>query len=174
VARLQKVLPEPVQAATYRQAGRLYMSILTASRIQAWMIDIVLLVAVAFAVAGAQILAVHERRREFGTMTALGTSRALVRGMVLSEGALLSLACGAAGALAGVLVTLALSRSGLGLDAAAFAWMVGGPRVVPRVDWTAMAAMFVELLVVVSLAGIYPAARAARLLPVEALEGGNA
>ena len=177
VALLQPLLAgggQPLQAVTYRQAGRLNMSILEASRIQAWMIDIVLLAAVALAVAGAQILAVHERRREFGTMTALGTSRSLVRVMVLCEGELLALSGAAAGALFGVAVTLVLAGSGMGLSAEAFSWMVGGPRVIPRVDGTAMAAMFLELLVVVSLAGLYPAARAARLLPVEALEGGNA
>jgi ABC-type lipoprotein release transport system permease subunit len=175
VARLRPALQSrPVEVGTYREKGRLYMGIISASRIQAWMIDIVLLVAVAFGVAGAQILAVHERQREFGTMAALGTSRSLIRGMILSEGVLLSLLAGAAGALLGMAVSLALGRSGLGMDAEAFAWMVGGPRVLPQVDAVGIAWTLLELVVVVTLSGLYPAARAARLLPVDALRGGAA
>ncbi len=174
VARLRPLLPQGMQVGTYRETGKLYMGIIAASRIQAMTIDIVLLLAVAFAVAGAQILSVHERRREFGTMTALGTPRAVIRGMVLSEGALLSLLGGGVGAVLGAAVTLALEGSGVGMDAEAFAWMVGGPRVLPRVDLAAMGWTLLELVVVVTLSGLYPAARAARLLPVEALSGGNA
>lgn len=162
-----------VKVATYEETGSLYLGILAASRIQAWMIDIVLLVAVAFGVAGAQILAVHERQREFGTMAALGTSRSVIRGMILSEGLLLSLLAGSAGALLGVVVSLALARTGFGMDAEAFAWMVGGPRVLPQVDVMSIAWTLLELAVVVTLAGLYPAARAARLLPVDAWRGGT-
>jgi len=174
-ARLRPALrSRPVQVETYREKGALYMGIISASRIQAWMIDIILLVAIAFGVAGAQILAVHERQREFGTMAALGTSRSLIRGMILSEGLLLSLVAGCAGALLGVAVSLALGRSGIGMDAEAFAWMVGGPRVVPQVDPFGIAWTLLELVLVVTLSGLYPAARAARLLPVDALRGGAA
>jgi len=174
VAQLRPTLPDGIQVGTYRETGELYMGIIAASRVQAMMIDIVLLLAVAFAVAGAQILSVHERQREFGTMTALGTSRSVIRTMVLSEGALLSLVAGGVGAVLGAAVTLALGGSGVGMDAEAFAWMVGGPRVLPRVDVAAMGWTLLQLVVVVTLSGLYPAARAARLLPVEALSGGSA
>jgi len=160
---------ESVEVATYKEKGRLYMGIITAARIQAAMINIVLLFAVAFAVAGAQLLAIHERQREIGTMVALGTPRSVIRTMILIEGAVLAILAGTAGAALGAGIALALGRTGIGMSAAAFAWMVGGPRIVPVVDGLAMLWILLELILVVTLSGLYPASRAARLLPVVAL-----
>ena len=47
--------------------------------------------------------------------------------------------------------------------------MVGGTRLVPWVDPRAAAMTLAELVLIVSLAGLHPAVRASRLLPVEAL-----
>jgi putative ABC transport system permease protein len=164
----------PARVQTYLETGQLYMGIIKASRIQARLIEIVLLVAVALSVAGAQILAVHERRREIGTMTALGTSRTLVQAVFLAEGAVLALLAGAAGAIVGVVATLLLGRTGFGMNVEAFQWMVGGPRLIPRVDPIGVLWTLAELVVIVTLSGLFPAARAARVPPIEALRGGPA
>jgi len=161
---------EPVEVATYKEKGGLYMGIITAARIQAAMINIVLLFAVAFSVAGAQLLAIHERQREFGTMVALGTPRSAIRTMILTEGAVLAILAGTMGAVLGAGVALALGRTGIGMSAEAFAWMVGGPRIVPVVDGLSVLWILLELIVVVTLAGLFPASRAARMLPVTALQ----
>ncbi len=158
---------------TYEKSGRLFMGIITATRIQAGLVEVVLLLAVALGVAGAQILAVHERRREIGTMAALGTSRALIRRVFLVEALVLALAAGAAGILAGLAITWLLARTGITLEAEAFRWMIGGTRLVPRVEPAAIAVALGELVLAVMAATLFPAARAARLLPVEAMRGGQ-
>jgi len=163
--------PEAVQVETYDRKGRLYMGIIQAATIQAGIIDFFLLLAIAFGVAGAQILAVHERHREIGTMSALGTSRTAIRIIILMEGAALALVAGAAGALAGCAVSILLGRSGVGMSAEAFAWMVGGPTVSPLIDPAMILSRMVGLLLIVTLAGLYPASRAARLLPTAAMRG---
>ena len=158
---------------TYREGGRLFMGIITATRIHAGVVEIVLLIAIALGVAAAQTLAVHERRREIGTMAALGTSRAMIRRVFLAEGAVLALTAGAAGTLVGLTATWWLAETGIAMDAEAFQWMIGGRRLIPRVDPGAVAVAMVELVVAVMLATSIPAARASRLLPVEALRGGQ-
>jgi len=169
-----KAIDPGVRVETYDESGALYIGILTAARIQAALIQLILLVAVALGVAGAQILAVHERRREIGTMMALGTSRSLIRMVFLAEGLMLALSAGAVGAVLGAGVTLLLGRIGVGVGVQAFRWMVGGTRLFPSVDPAGVVTILMEMIVVVALSGLYPAARASRLLPIVALREGPA
>lgn len=172
--RLLQQAGQSVRVETYEETGRLYMGIIRAARIQAQIIEIVLLVAIALGVAGAQILSVHERRREIGTMTALGTPRALIRMVFVAEGAVLALVAGLAGAAIGVGITALLGRSGVGVNVEAFRWMVGGSQLIPRIDPAGVALTLVEVIGIVMLSALYPAARASRVPPIEALRGGSA
>jgi ABC-type lipoprotein release transport system permease subunit len=158
-----------VRVETYREQGAFFLGIVTAARVQAGVVGVVLLVAAALGVAGAQVLAVHERRREIGTMAALGTSRRLIRIVFLAEGAVLAAVAGTVGALAGAAVIRLLRSTGIGMGVEAFEWMVGGPRLVPWLDAWSVAWTLGEAILAVSLAGLYPALRASRLPPVEAM-----
>ena len=107
-------------------------------------------------VANTMVIAVLERRSEIGLRRALGATRRQIRGQFLSESIMLSLAGGAAGAALGVLVVTgyALSR----------AWPVAIPA------W-ALAAGLASTVIVGGLAGFFPASRAARVDPAQALSG---
>lgn len=175
-ARLASILAtgdQGLRVDTYEKTGQMFLGIIKATEIQAALVEITLLIAIALGVAGAQILSVHERRREIGTMTALGTSRRLIRAIILTEGAILSLAAGVVGAGIGIAVTLVLGVTGFDVNAEAFHWMVGGPQVVPRVDLLRIVVTLAGLVVVTTVAGLYPAERASRLVAVEALRGGS-
>lgn len=105
-------------------------------------------------VANTMVISVLERRREIGLRRALGASRRQVRGQFLAESVLLSLLGGIVGVLVGVGVTAgyALSRD----------W----PSVFPPI---ALLGGVAVAAVVGAAAGAYPAMRAARLSPTEAL-----
>lgn len=105
-------------------------------------------------VANTMVISVLERRREIGLRRALGASRRQIRGQFLAESVLLSLLGGIVGVLAGVGVTTgyAITRE----------W----PAVFPTV---ALLGGVGVAAVVGALAGAYPAMRAARLSPTEAL-----
>jgi putative ABC transport system permease protein len=105
-------------------------------------------------VANTMVISVLERRREIGLRRALGASRRQVRGQFLAESVLLSLLGGIVGVLVGVGVTAgyALTRE----------W----PAVFPPI---ALLGGVGVAAVVGALAGAYPAMRAARLSPTEAL-----
>ncbi|MDN3356462.1 ABC transporter permease [Actinomadura sp. DC4] len=105
-------------------------------------------------VANTMVISVLERRREIGLRRSLGATRGQVRTQFLSESLLLSALGGVAGALLGSLFTVA------------FAAYRGWPPVVP--SW-ALAGGVAATLVIGTIAGIYPAMRAARLSPTVAL-----
>lgn len=105
-------------------------------------------------VANTMVIAVLERRGEIGLRRALGATRRHVRAQFLAESLLLLTLGGAAGVALGTGVT------------AAYATIRGWPAVVPPVG---LAGALAATVLVGALAGLYPAVRAARLAPTEAL-----
>jgi putative ABC transport system permease protein len=105
-------------------------------------------------VANTMVISVLERRNEIGLRRALGATKGQIRSQFLVEALLLSGLGGAAGVLLGIGVT------------AGYATSRGWPTVVPPL---AMAAGLAATLLIGAIAGLYPAVRAARLAPTEAL-----
>ena len=105
-------------------------------------------------VANTMVISVLERRAEIGLRRSLGATRGQIRTQFLAESLLLSALGGAGGAFIGTLVTFGYARS------------QGWPTVVPA--WAVLGGI-VATLVIGALAGLYPAIRASRLAPTEAL-----
>ncbi|MFC8450143.1 ABC transporter permease [Kitasatospora sp. NPDC057223] len=105
-------------------------------------------------VANTMIISVLERRGEIGWRRALGATRGQIRIQFLTEALLLS----ALGGLGGILLGTAVTGG--------FALYQGWPVAVPA--WAQGTALG-STLVIGAVAGLYPAIRAARLSPTEAL-----
>ncbi|WP_173084597.1 ABC transporter permease [Phytohabitans rumicis] len=105
-------------------------------------------------VANTMVISVLERRAEIGLRRSLGATRGQIRVQFLAESLLLSALGGAGGVALGIAVTTA------------YATTQDWPTVVP--PW-AMAGGVGATLFIGALAGLYPAIRAARLAPTEAL-----
>jgi putative ABC transport system permease protein len=105
-------------------------------------------------VANTMVISVLERRAEIGLRRSLGATRGHIRVQFLGEALLLSVLGGGAGILLGSGVT------------AVYATLQGWPTVVPA--WV-MAGGITATLMIGGVAGLYPAIRAARLAPTDAL-----
>jgi putative ABC transport system permease protein len=105
-------------------------------------------------VANTMVIAVLERRAEIGLRRALGATRGHIRDQFVAEALVLSGLGGVLGVLLGSAVT------------AGYAVSRGWPVAVPGYAW---AGALAATIVVGGLAGFYPAVRASRLAPVEAL-----
>jgi putative ABC transport system permease protein len=107
-------------------------------------------------IANVMVIAVIERRSEIGLRRALGATKAHIRRQFLTEAILLAGAGGVVGVGLGAAVTA--------IYASTKHWKV----VVPPI---AIGGGVVAALAIGAIAGLYPAARAARLPPTEALRG---
>jgi putative ABC transport system permease protein len=131
--------------------------------------SLVLLIAVGLTVAGAQLLIVNERRRDVGTMVALGMPRSLVAAVFLVEAVIASVIFGIVGAAVGFAVTALLAQSGLPLPSEGFRWMFGGARIIPHPTLGAIGITLAGLAAAAVFGGLYPAVRASLLDPVRTL-----
>jgi putative ABC transport system permease protein len=107
-------------------------------------------------VANTMVISVLERRAEIGLRRSLGATREHIRNQFLTESLLLSVLGGGAGILLGSGVT------------AVYATLQDWPTVVPT--WV-VAGAITATLIIGGVAGLYPAIRAARVAPTEALAG---
>jgi putative ABC transport system permease protein len=105
-------------------------------------------------IANVMVISVLERRREIGVRRALGASKRHIRVQFLTEAVLLAAIGGVGGVVLGAVIT--------GGYASVRGWSVAVPV-------GGLAAGIGVALVIGGLAGLYPAARAARLTPAEAV-----
>ena len=105
-------------------------------------------------VANTMVISVLERRSEIGLRRSLGATRGHIRAQFLSESLMLSLLGGFGGVVLGIMAT------------GGYAFAQGWPSVMPL--WATLGGLGATLAIGAT-AGLYPAVRASRLSPTEAL-----
>ena len=132
----------------------------------------IFLFALSFGIINTMLMAVLERTRELGMLGAIGMSKRKIFNMIMLETVFLTLLGGVVGVILGIAVVLPTMESGIDLsffmedqyEDYGFASMV-----YPMLN----VKMFVEIVVLVLLAGIlsaiYPARKALKLKPLEAI-----
>jgi putative ABC transport system permease protein len=158
-----------VKVESFTEAGRFSYAIIQANEAALVMLSGFLFAAAGVGVVNAMLMSVRERTREIGTMRALGMRRSRVVRLFVLEGAALGVVSAAAGALAGSAVVVWLAAHGIPMKAASLAWMAGGDVLYPALRAGSLLRATVSIVILSTLAAVYPAFSASRLEPREAL-----
>jgi len=133
---------------------------------------IVLLLLAMLAIFNTQVLAVFRRRKEMGTLMALGMTRGNVIGMFTLEGATYALLAAAAAAVYGLPLLLYMAANGFGLPEATdnFGLAIGN-RIFPTYSAGLVLGTTLLVLLVTTVVSYLPTRKIAKLKPTDALRG---
>lgn len=132
---------------------------------------VIIMAALAFGIVNTMLMVVLERTKELGMLTAIGMNRRKVFSMIMLESVFLSVTGGIAGMLVAWLVILLTSRNGInflqyaeGMEAFGYS-----AHIFPEINVTFFIMMAVLVILTGILSSVYPAMKALRLNPVEAI-----
>jgi putative ABC transport system permease protein len=147
------------QEENYRSVMNLFLGI----KIFVWIVGVFTLIAGIVGVSNIMLIVVKERTKEFGVRKALGATPGSIINMVVTEAILITGLAGYLGLIAGVGILFGMNYAITALGAEIDYFRD------PEVNWSAALAAIIVLTIAGALAGLWPALRAARIPPVEAL-----
>ncbi len=132
---------------------------------------IILIVVVAFSILNTFLMAIFERKREFGVLMAMGTTPGRLTKLLLFESSIMTLLGIVTGIIAGCLVTWYFQVHGIVISGASeLLRQFGLPeRMYPQLSVLSVAIGPAAVLAITLLAALYPALKVRRLRPVEAM-----
>jgi ABC-type lipoprotein release transport system permease subunit len=132
---------------------------------------VIIMAALAFGIVNTMLMVVLERTKELGMLTAIGMNRRKVFSMIMLESVFLSITGGIAGMFAAWLAIVLTARNGInflqyaeGMEAFGYS-----AHVFPQINATFFIMMTVLVILTGILSSVYPAMKALKLNPVEAI-----
>jgi lipoprotein-releasing system permease protein len=140
---------------------------LVIERFQNRLIMLLIMIIAAFGIGSVMYMLVNEKTSEIGMLMALGATSGTIRNIFLAESGVLGLMGGAAGAIVGLLISLYLKNLEIKIEAPG-GQQITLPVVIDLWSYFAIVLLAAGLSVI---AGAYPAWKASKLDPVEAIKG---
>ena len=163
---LQARLGDGYTVSTWYDLHRDLYSVMKIERWTAYIILCLIVGVATFNVLGSLTMGIIEKRRDIGILKSLGATRTSIVRIFMFEGLLVGLLGTAAGVLIGVVVCLLQIRYSLfPLDPTVYII----PAIPVELRWTDFVAVVLASMTLSTLASLYPARRAARLLPVDSI-----
>lgn len=138
-----------------------------------YLILVIILLALAFGILNTMLMAIFERVREIGVLMAVGMSKARIFAMIILETVFLSLTGAALGMVISAWLVSALGKSGINLSAFAQGLEAFGysSMIYPQLEPLFYLILACMVIVAALLSSLYPAYKALKLNPVEAIHG---
>lgn len=132
---------------------------------------ILILAALSFGIINTMLMVVLERTKELGMLTAIGMNKKKVFTMIMSESIFLSLVGGVVGMLVSILMITLTAARGINFASSAegFEAMGFSSHIYPSVPGTFFITVTILIVITGILSSIYPAVKALKLDPAEAL-----
>ncbi len=167
LAQRHIVHPEDNQAYwTHNQEDQYHqvMGLMTGIKAFVWIIGVLTLCAGVVGISNIMIIVVKDRTREIGVRKALGATPRSIIGLILHEAIFITSVAGYLGLLMGIITLEGVNHllEMAGADIEFFSK--------PEVNLTVAISATLILIIAGTLAGLFPALRAARIKPVEALK----
>jgi len=174
-ARLNSLadLPPDTVAESWEELNPQLKEYIEVARTSGWIMILFVGIFAGFGTLNTMMMSVFERTREIGTVNALGMYPGQILRMFLLESVFLSFLGLGIGFAGGVAIMSYLTRNGLDLSAWVVDMSFAGSHIDPVMQvvwtWNEFLNAAISLAVVVLLATLFPALRAARMKPVDAL-----
>lgn len=172
VRDLRKHLPDPnLKVLTWEELIPMMAQLIRFQNGMIFIVVLIVLIVVAAGILNTLMMSIVERTREFGLMMAMGTKPRQVIWLVALESFLITSFGSVLGMIFGVSATLIAGHVGIDLSRfiSAFSNFLIGSHVYPRVDWVSFGVFIFVVMGANVLVSLYPAWRASRLDPIEAM-----
>jgi putative ABC transport system permease protein len=167
-ARLRSALGPRFEVHSWEDLAPERKTIMGIQNAVSMVISVVFVLLMLLGVANTMLMSVLERTREIGTMMAVGVTRGSVMLLILMEALILGALGAASGLALALAVTKALARHGLRFTPPSATMAID---IYPFITARFMVAVVLLAVLGAMLFALYPAWRASRLRPVEALAG---
>jgi ABC-type lipoprotein release transport system permease subunit len=161
------------QIITWEDANELLLQTQQLSDAYMVVIYLIVLAITATVIVNTLVMAVFERTREIGILSAIGMKAGRIMAMFFAESSLLAVGGIAMGLAIGGLLVAYASKVGFYIGDVGVTGFILGERIYAYLTVSDTVTLTITAFVVTLLAGLYPAVLAARMEPVEALRGGQ-
>ena len=177
VAQLKPLQSQSALTQTWREAKPSLSQFMDAQQSGAYILLFIVLILAALVVLNTMLMSIYERTRELGVMLAVGVRPRTVSALVIVEALYLATIAAVIGVMIGLSLDYLLITYGLDFSVNGEGLSYGGVRLSPRLygvfEPRAIFISVIALYVVTTLAALWPAWRAARLEPVDAIARGE-